>query len=143
MARGNDLSAVKVANLLKAGTTGRYRASKNLYLQVRGKDTGSWLFRYMRDGKAHWMGLGRYPRITLAEARWRISASVISGGLIASRSSCCCSPSPKGKSRSAASGCAASAQPTRSPWCLSGWVCLERQLLADCCCSAGCVAPRQ
>jgi integrase len=69
MAQGNGLTAIAVANLLKSGTTGRHRASKNLYLQVRGKNTGSWLLRYMRDGKAHWMGLGRADVVTLQEAR--------------------------------------------------------------------------
>jgi integrase len=28
-----------------------------------------WMFRYKRDGRAHWMGLGSYPDITLARAR--------------------------------------------------------------------------
>ena len=73
MARGHDdLTAKAVECLLKAGTTGRHRASKNLYLQVRGKNVGSWLFRYMRDGRAHWMGLGRYPRVTLQVARGQV-----------------------------------------------------------------------
>ncbi len=29
----------------------------------------SWVLRYMRDGKAHWLGLGGYPGLSLAEAR--------------------------------------------------------------------------
>src|SRR5262245_30528936 len=79
---GKDLTALNVANLLKAGTLGRHRASENLYLQVRGKGSGSWLFRYTLDSRAgvsktgkakrtgaHWMGLGKANRLSLAEAR--------------------------------------------------------------------------
>ena len=75
MAMGKDLTALNVANLLKAGTLGRHRASDNLYLQVRGKGSGSWLFRYTRDGKAHWMGIGSCRDFTLAEARGRALAN--------------------------------------------------------------------
>ncbi len=41
----------------------------NLYLQVSKNGSRSWLFRYMRNGKAHEMGLGPLHTITLAEAR--------------------------------------------------------------------------
>jgi hypothetical protein len=63
-----------------------------------------------------------------------------------SRSTSRTKPNPKDKSRSAAWGCAAGRNderlclPARSRWCLSGW---ERQLLAGCCCSTGCVAPKR
>jgi integrase len=67
----DDLSALEVGRLLKRSTLGRHRVSENLYLQVRGKNKGSWLFRYMHNGKAHWMGLGRCKRFSLAEARER------------------------------------------------------------------------
>jgi integrase len=71
MAKNGDLPAIKVSNLLKAGTLARHRVSENLYLQVRGEGVGSWLFRYMHDGSAHWMGLGKCNRCSLGEARAR------------------------------------------------------------------------
>jgi hypothetical protein len=55
MSREN-VSSIIVTRLLDR--PGRYRVSRNLYLQVRSAGAGSWLFRYMRDGRAHWMGLG-------------------------------------------------------------------------------------
>ena len=53
---------------------GTWRVSKNLYLQVEAAADGqgvtkSWLFRYMRDGRPRWMGLGSVELVTLAEAR--------------------------------------------------------------------------
>ena len=48
---------------------GRYGDGGGLYLQVRGPETKSWLFRYMMNGKARSMGLGPYPVIGLAKAR--------------------------------------------------------------------------
>ncbi len=40
-----------------------------LWLQVGPTGTKSWLFRFTRNGKAHAMGLGPYPDISLARAR--------------------------------------------------------------------------
>jgi len=71
MAKNNDLPALQVGRLLKRPALGRHRVSKNLYLQVRGEGTGSWLFRYMLDGKPHWLGLGQAKNFTLAQARER------------------------------------------------------------------------
>jgi integrase len=71
MQMANDLTALEVSRLLKRPALGRHRVSECLYVQVRGKDKGSWLLRYMLNGKAHWMGLGRYKRISLGEARQR------------------------------------------------------------------------
>ena len=50
-------------------TPGRYCDGGGLYLQVRGPETKSWLFRYMMKGHARSMGLGPYPVRTLAMAR--------------------------------------------------------------------------
>jgi integrase len=71
MQMANDLTALEVSRLLKRPVLGRHRVAECVYLQVRGKDKGSWLFRYMLNGKAHWMGLGRCTRVTLAQARER------------------------------------------------------------------------
>jgi integrase len=48
---------------------GIWWVSRNLYVQVTASGTKSWLFRYMRDGTAHGMGLGSLDLVTLAEAR--------------------------------------------------------------------------
>jgi integrase len=60
------LSALKVRNLTAPG---RYGDGGGLWLQVRRAERRSWLFRYKRQGRAHWMGLGPIEDVTLAEAR--------------------------------------------------------------------------
>jgi integrase len=60
------LSALKVRNLTAPG---RYGDGGGLWLQVRGAERRSWLFRYKRQSRAHWMGLGPFEDVTLAEAR--------------------------------------------------------------------------
>jgi integrase len=65
-----DLSAVKVASLVKAKRFGRHRVSAGLYLQVK-PGGASWLFRYMTNRQPHWAGLGKYRTADLATARKR------------------------------------------------------------------------
>jgi len=66
--RRPDLTAREVAALAKQ--PGRVHwVSANLYLDTT--DGVSWVFRYMLDGRSRTMGLGPYPRVTLAEARGR------------------------------------------------------------------------
>lgn len=60
------LTALKTKALT---TPGRYGDGDGLWLQVRDASRRSWLFRYARNGRAHQMGLGPYPDVTLAEAR--------------------------------------------------------------------------
>lgn len=48
---------------------GRYGDGLGLWLQVSKEGGKSWLFRFMLDGKARMMGLGRYGDISLEEAR--------------------------------------------------------------------------
>jgi Arm DNA-binding domain len=64
----NKLSATKVAKLK---TPGRYCDGLGLWLQVSDTGTKAWLFRYMRHGRAHQMGLGALHTVSLAEARAR------------------------------------------------------------------------
>jgi hypothetical protein len=40
-----------------------------LYLQVMSETNRSWLYRYARKGKAHWLGLGSEKDVTLYSAR--------------------------------------------------------------------------
>lgn len=60
------LKAVAVAQTTKPGL---YSDGGGLYLQVTAAGVRSWLFRYMRQGKARGMGLGPLHTITLAKAR--------------------------------------------------------------------------
>ena len=62
------LSAKDVAAKNKSG---RYAVGNNVYLQISKWHTRSWLFRYIRDGKARHVGLGSFDLLTLAEARDR------------------------------------------------------------------------
>ncbi len=67
MARG--MHKLKALSVEKATKTGLYGDGGGLYLQITKAGVKSWLFRYMRDGKAHGMGLGPTHTISLAEAR--------------------------------------------------------------------------
>lgn len=60
------LSALQVAKLNKPGL---YGDGGGLTLQITTRLNKSWLFRFMRDGKAYGMGLGPTHTVTLAEAR--------------------------------------------------------------------------
>jgi len=53
----------------KANKPGRYSDGAGLWLQVTKAGTKSWLFRYMRYGKAREMGLGALHTISLSDAR--------------------------------------------------------------------------
>jgi integrase len=60
------LSALQVNKLSKPGL---YGDGGCLALQITKAGVKSWLFRYMRDGKAYGMGLGPTHTVSLAEAR--------------------------------------------------------------------------
>lgn len=64
--KANRLTVRQVETLNR---TGRYADGNGLYLQVAAGGSKSWLFRYMRDGKATAMGLGSTGVVSLAEAR--------------------------------------------------------------------------
>src|SRR4051812_32243930 len=65
----NQLTALKVR---KATKPGRYCDGLGLYLQIVSRDNRSWLFRYMRDGAAHEMGIGPTHSLSLEEAREKV-----------------------------------------------------------------------
>lgn len=56
----------RAVRTLGAGT---YGDGVGLYLQVLQTGGRSWLFRFKRDGKTTWAGLGGYPVVSLSEAR--------------------------------------------------------------------------
>jgi integrase len=63
----NKLSNLAVTRLKKDGI---YSDGGNLYLQIRGDgEYKSWLFRYMRHGESHDMGLGPLHTVSAADAR--------------------------------------------------------------------------
>nr|WP_034339668.1 site-specific integrase [Herbaspirillum sp. B39] len=62
----NRLSAQSVARNVRPGL---YSDGGGLYLQITKAGVKSWLFRYMRSGKARGMGLGPLHTVSLAEAR--------------------------------------------------------------------------
>lgn len=48
---------------------GSYSVSKGLYIKVEHKDSKSWILRYQIGGKRRKVGLGSYPKISLAAAQ--------------------------------------------------------------------------
>ncbi|SAK39272.1 tyrosine-type recombinase/integrase [Caballeronia ptereochthonis] len=62
----NRLTAIHVTRTKKPGV---YSDGGGLYLQVSRTLAKSWLFRYMRQGKARGMGLGPVHTVSLVEAR--------------------------------------------------------------------------
>jgi hypothetical protein len=68
MARARErLKSIEVPRLAKQA--GMHCDGGGLYLRVVPPNECSWVFRYMLAGKAHTMGLGSFPDITLADAR--------------------------------------------------------------------------
>ena len=67
--RLNKLTVKGMENL----APGRYGDGGGLWLQVRSSTARSWLFRYVRDGRDVWMGLGDAGDVTLKMARERAS----------------------------------------------------------------------
>ena len=60
------LTSAKIAALQRPG---RYAVGDGAYFQISKWHTRSWIFRYERLGRAHNMGLGPYPLISVAGAR--------------------------------------------------------------------------
>jgi integrase len=68
MARlGDRLKAGEVPRLCRVN--GMHPDGRGLYLCVTSPGAASWVFRYMLDGKAHMMGLGPFPDVSLRQAR--------------------------------------------------------------------------
>jgi integrase len=65
------LSAKRVAKLLHKGEPGNFHDGNGLRLEIRSANSASWVSRFERGGREHWMGLGPVRAFTLAEARER------------------------------------------------------------------------
>src|SRR5262245_60114198 len=57
------------AAVSKIKKPGRYGVGDGVHLQISKWGTKSFVFRYERFGRAHYMGLGPYPLVSLAAAR--------------------------------------------------------------------------
>jgi integrase len=67
MARSiNRLTAIGITAIRKKG---RYADGGGLYLRVSPALSKSWVFRWVRHGKATEIGLGAFPEVSLAQAR--------------------------------------------------------------------------
>src|SRR5262249_10960672 len=60
---------LSVKQIEKLKSPGRFPDGFGLYLQVLSPTNRSWLFRYSRAGREHWMGLGPLHTYSLHEAR--------------------------------------------------------------------------
>jgi len=65
MVMRNELSQMKA----KALPAGKHADGQGLWLCKRSKDTGKWMLRVTLSGKRREMGLGRWPDVSIAEAR--------------------------------------------------------------------------
>jgi integrase len=65
------LTARKVVKVVKAKQPGMYGDGGGLYLRVTPDGAKNWVFRFMLNGRARWMGLGALHTVSLAKARER------------------------------------------------------------------------
>ena len=70
MRNTGKLTALGVA---RANTPGMHADGGGLYLQIAPSGARSWIFRYQRQGRRHYMGLGPAAVISLADARGRLA----------------------------------------------------------------------
>ncbi|QIW10596.1 site-specific integrase [Francisella sp. LA112445] len=66
------LTKKQIDNIKHSGITKNVQRIKdidNLYLEIKPSNAKSWLYRYQFRGKSKSIGLGGYPKISLAEAR--------------------------------------------------------------------------
>lgn len=69
---GHSIERLKALAVEKlARKPGMYCDGGGLWLRVASPTARSWVFRYMLNRSSHEMGIGKYPEITLAEARQR------------------------------------------------------------------------
>lgn len=71
MGKAHRLTALAVKNLKPAAKDAWFADGANLYLLCKKSGGKSWAYRFMQGGRPHWLGLGAYPDIGLADARDR------------------------------------------------------------------------
>lgn len=67
--RMGKLTVKGIESIIKTGAPGKTGDGDGLYLQINRAGVPSWIFRYKFSGKSREMGLGRFPVVSLAEAR--------------------------------------------------------------------------
>jgi integrase len=67
--------SLSVKRVERLKTPGHHIDAHGLYLQVKPSGSKSWLLRWERDGRDHWMGLGPLHTYSLDEARERARAA--------------------------------------------------------------------
>lgn len=67
------LTAKRVARV--RSKIGRYFDARGLYLQVLSPTNAAWVYRYQKDGRQRWMGLGPIDLVSLEEARDKAHAA--------------------------------------------------------------------
>jgi integrase len=70
--RFSDLEIKQLA-AIETDKTRLFHDGDGLYFVCDRRGSRNWTFRYMVDGRARTLGLGRYPAVGLAEARRRVS----------------------------------------------------------------------
>lgn len=79
---GKQAKPLTVREIESKKTPGMFADGNGLYLRVTKGGAKNWIFRYMKSGKSHDMGLGVYPFISLADARnaaFELKKSLLSG----------------------------------------------------------------
>jgi hypothetical protein len=57
---------------------GKYFDGDGLYLVVKGATSRNWIYRYRKDGKERWLGLGSLKDVSLKNARMARDAARLS-----------------------------------------------------------------
>jgi Arm DNA-binding domain len=63
------MGKVTAASVRHAKPGRRHGDGGGLYLEVKDSGARSWLLRYQRNGREHWMGLGSAEFVPLSDAR--------------------------------------------------------------------------
>lgn len=63
------MGKLQAVQLMRDMAPGRYGDGEGLYLQVGPSGSKAWLFRYKVDGQERQMGLGKFPDVSLKDAR--------------------------------------------------------------------------
>ncbi|MGY2931943.1 hypothetical protein ACVWZ6_001545 [Bradyrhizobium sp. GM6.1] len=60
---------LKPLDVERQNAPGKYTDGEGLYLIVNGASSKSWSYRYWKDGKQRWHGLGSFKDVSLKDAR--------------------------------------------------------------------------
>jgi len=66
---------LKPLDVARATKPGKYADGDGLYLIVASASSKSWSYRYWKDGKQRWLGLGSLKNVSLKDARFARDAA--------------------------------------------------------------------